>query len=51
LKAVFENFDQFRAMHPALRNLTPAEMAGPGNTAPLHEGAQRYYRERHWLSQ
>jgi TRAP transporter TAXI family solute receptor len=49
VKAVFENFDQFRAMHPALRNLTPEEMAGPGNTAPFHEGALRYYRERHWL--
>ena len=50
VKAVFENFDQFRAMHPALRNLTPEEMSGPGNTAPFHEGALRYYRERHWLN-
>ena len=41
--------DQFRRIHPALRNLTPAEMAGPGNTAPFHDGALRYYRERHWL--
>ena len=51
VKAVFENFDQFRRMHPALRNLTSAEMAGPGNTAPFHDGALRYYRERHWLNQ
>ncbi len=49
VKAVFENFGTFKEMHPALRNLTPAEMIGPGNTAPLHAGALRYYRERHWL--
>ncbi len=49
VKAVFENFDRFRSMHPALRNLTPAEAVGPGNTAPFHEGALRYFRERHWL--
>jgi len=46
---VFENFDQFRAMYPSLRTLTPMEMIGPGNTAPLHDGARRYYRERGWL--
>ena len=49
VKAVFENFDQFRAMYPSLRTLTPMEMIGPGNTAPLHDGARRYYRERGWL--
>ena len=49
VKAVFESFDQFRAMYPSLRTLTPAEMIGPGNTAPLHDGARRYYRERGWL--
>ena len=49
VKDVFQDFDRFRAMHPAFRSLTPAEMIGPGNTAPLHEGALRYYRERGWL--
>ena len=49
VKAVFENLDRFKEMHPALRYLTPAEMVGSGNTAPLHEGALRYYQERHWL--
>jgi TRAP transporter TAXI family solute receptor len=49
VKAVFQSFDQFTAMHPAFRSLTPAQMIGPGNTAPLHEGARRYYRERGWL--
>ena len=49
VKAVFENLDQFRAMHPSLRTLTPKDMIGPGNTAPLHDGARRYYQERGWL--
>jgi len=49
VKDVFQGFEQFKAMHPAFRCLTPAQMVGPGNTAPLHEGARRYYRERGWL--
>jgi TRAP transporter TAXI family solute receptor len=49
VKAVFQDLDRFRAMHPAFHSLTPAEMVGPGNTAPLHDGALRYYRERGWL--
>jgi TRAP transporter TAXI family solute receptor len=49
VKAVFEDFDRFTAMHPSFRNLTPAEMVGPGNTAPLQAGAARYFRERGWL--
>ncbi len=51
VKAVFEDFDRFTAMHPSFRNLTPAEMVGPGNTAPLQAGAKRYFRERGWLKQ
>jgi uncharacterized protein len=49
VKDVFQDFDRFKGMHPAFRCLTPAQMIGPGNTAPLHEGARRYYRERGWL--
>ena len=49
VKAVFEDFERFTAMHPSFRNLTPAEMVGPGNTAPLQAGAKRYFRERGWL--
>jgi len=49
VKAVFEDFDRFTAMHPAFRNLTPAEMVAGGNTAPLQAGAARYFRERGWL--
>lgn len=45
VKAVFENLDQFRALHPALATLEPAQMVTDGNSAPLHEGAVRYYSE------
>lgn len=44
-KAIFENLDQFRALHPALGNLDAAEMVSDGNSAPLHPGAERYFRE------
>jgi uncharacterized protein len=45
VKAVFSNLDLFRRLHPALANLDRAEMVAFGNTAPLHPGAERYYRE------
>ena len=49
VKAVFEDLDRFRSMHPAFSTLEPASMIKDGLSAPLHEGAQRYYRERGWL--
>lgn len=45
VRAVFENIDQFRGLHPAFANLDPAQMAADGLSAPLHPGAERYYRE------
>jgi hypothetical protein len=45
VKAVFENIDQFRSLHPAFANLDPEEMAQDGLSAPLHAGAEKYYRE------
>ncbi len=45
VSAVFENIDQFRGLHPAFANLDPAEMANDGLSAPLHPGAERYFRE------
>lgn len=44
-RAVFENLDQFKALHPALANLDPAQMVSDGLSAPLHPGAERYFRE------
>lgn len=49
VKAVFENFDAFKALHPALANLSEENMIVDGLSAPLHPGAERYYEERGWL--
>ena len=49
VKAVFDNFDEFKKLHPALANLKPEDMVKNGLSAPLHEGAARYYREKGWI--
>ena len=49
VKAVFENFDQFKKLHPAFGNLTEAEMIVDSLSAPLHRGAVKYYKERGWM--
>ncbi len=49
VKAVFENFDEFKKLHPALAHLKPESMISDGLSAPLHEGAARYYKEKGWL--
>jgi TRAP transporter TAXI family solute receptor len=45
VKAVFENFDDFKKLHPAFANLEPKEMIKDGLSAPLHKGAIKYYKE------
>ncbi|HET8849483.1 MAG TPA: TAXI family TRAP transporter solute-binding subunit [Marinobacter sp.] len=45
VKAVFENFDSFKRLHPAFANLQKEEMVSDALSAPLHPGAARYYRE------
>jgi len=49
VKAVFDNFDEFKKLHPALANLKPENMVKDGLSAPLHDGAARYYREKGWI--
>jgi TRAP transporter TAXI family solute receptor len=49
VSAVFDNFDRFKKLHPAFEILKPEEMTELGLTAPLHEGAERYYREKGWM--
>lgn len=49
VKAVFENFDQFKKLHPAFANLKEKEMISDSLSAPLHEGAARYYKEKGWI--
>ncbi|MDA3948939.1 MAG: TAXI family TRAP transporter solute-binding subunit [Spirochaeta sp.] len=43
-KEVFENFEEFKSLHPAYAVLTPESML-QGQSAPLHPGAVRYYEE------
>ena len=50
VKAVFDNFDEFKKLHPALANLKPESMVKDGLSAPLHEGAAKYYREKGWIT-
>jgi TRAP transporter TAXI family solute receptor len=49
VRAVFESFEAFRAMHPAFGALDARVMITKGLTAPVHPGAARYYAERGWL--
>lgn len=49
VKSVFDNIDRFKRLHPAFADLKEAEMINVGLSAPLHEGAVRYYKERGWL--
>jgi TRAP transporter TAXI family solute receptor len=49
VKAVFDNFDRFKKLHPAFANLEPAHMLKDGLSAPLHDGAVKYYKEKGWM--
>ena len=49
VKAVFDNFDQFRKLHPAFANLNEQEMIKDSLSAPVHPGAAMYYKERGWM--
>ncbi len=49
VKAVFDNFEDFKKLHPAFANLKEEEMIKDGLSAPLHDGAVKYYKERGWM--
>ncbi|MDX1483537.1 MAG: TAXI family TRAP transporter solute-binding subunit [Alphaproteobacteria bacterium] len=49
VKAVFDNFAAFKKLHPAFGHLDPKRLVRDGNSAPLHEGAERYFREKGML--
>jgi TRAP transporter TAXI family solute receptor len=49
VKGVFDNFEDFKKLHPAFAHLKEKDMISKGISAPLHEGAVRYYKERGWL--
>ena len=43
-KEVFENFEEFKALHPAYSTLTKESMLD-GLSAPIHDGAMKYFKE------
>ena len=45
VKAVMENFDDFKKQHPAFGFLEKKNMIKDGLSAPLHPGAIKYYKE------
>lgn len=49
VKAVFENFEEFKKLHPAFGHLKEEDMIKNGISIPLHEGAEKYYKERGWM--
>lgn len=49
VKGVFDNFDKFKKLHPAFNNLKESEMITDALSAPLHNGAVKYYKERGWM--
>ena len=47
-KAVFDNLDDFKKLHPAVANITREQML-EGNTVPFHPGAVKYFKEKGWM--
>jgi TRAP transporter TAXI family solute receptor len=45
VKAVFENFADFRRLHPVLWPLDIKDLVPSGAVIPIHPGALKYYRE------
>jgi TRAP transporter TAXI family solute receptor len=48
-KATFDNFEEFKKLHPAFANLKAEDMVKNGLSAPLHAGAAKYYKEKGWV--
>ena len=46
VKAVFENFEDFKKLHPAFGMLEKEDMVKNGLSAPLHPGAEKYFKEK-----
>ncbi|PHO09720.1 C4-dicarboxylate ABC transporter substrate-binding protein [Malaciobacter canalis] len=44
VKAILENFEKFKKLHPAYANITKKSLLD-GLSAPLHEGAKKYFKE------
>ncbi|MEX0758914.1 MAG: TAXI family TRAP transporter solute-binding subunit [Tistlia sp.] len=47
-RAVFDDFDDFRRLHPAFEALSVANAVHRTGAAPVHPGAALYYRQQGW---
>jgi TRAP transporter TAXI family solute receptor len=45
-KATFDNLEEFKKLHPAFAHLKAEDMVKNGLSAPLHPGAEKYYKEK-----
>ena len=45
-KTVFDNIEEFKKLHPAFGHLNPKDMVKNGLSAPLHPGAEKYFKEK-----
>lgn len=46
VRALFENFDDFKTLHFVFAGLDKERMTRAGLTAPLHPGAERFFKEQ-----
>lgn len=46
VKAVFDNLDNFKTLHPVFATLDAKHMVHDSDVAPFHPGALRYFREK-----
>jgi len=46
VKAVFDNLDNFKTLHPVFATLDAKHMVSSGELAPIHPGALKYYKEK-----
>ncbi|MEP5621094.1 MAG: TAXI family TRAP transporter solute-binding subunit, partial [Hyphomicrobiales bacterium] len=51
VSTLYDNFDYFRNLHPALGEMTRNELANLGSSVPVHPGAMNFYRERQILTE
>ncbi len=49
VKSVFDNFEDFKTLHPVFSTLEPKSLISEGNSASLHKGAERYFKEKELL--
>lgn len=50
-KAVLENFDNFKTLHPVFSSLKKEDMVKEGNSAPIHPSAMKYFKEAKLLKE